>query len=186
MFNSLIAICWIIFTCVWLVLSAKSKRTIGEDKRPNPWIRLIITTVAVILFFNIGVFKHFVSYQIFPYNPLAKGIGVLICAGGIALAIWARRHLGRNWGMPMTLKEKPELVTTGPYHFIRHPIYTGISVAMLGSMITAGFMWLVWFVLFCSYFLYSARKEEKLMLIEFPKEYPEYMKRTKMLIPFVF
>lgn len=133
-----------------------------------------------------GVFKDFVAHQLFPSNDLAQGIGVLICVGGIAFAIWARIHLGHNWGMPMSLKEKPELVTTGPYHFVRHPIYTGIAVAMLGSMITAGFMWLVWFVLFSFSFIYSAKKEEKTMLIQFPEEYRKYMKRTKMMIPFVF
>ncbi len=186
-FNLLLGICWIVFIGVWLALSYQAKKTIQRNgRRHNPWLRLAVITSAVILLFNIEFFKAFVDYRPFPSNDLAQAIGVLICAAGIAFAILARIHLGRNWGMPMSLKEKPDLVTTGPYRFVRHPIYTGIAVAMLGSMVTAGSMWLVWFVLFSASFIYSAKKEEKLMLTEFPEEYSRYMKRTKMLIPFIF
>jgi protein-S-isoprenylcysteine O-methyltransferase Ste14 len=186
-FNLLIGICWIVFICVWLVLSLKAKKTIrANERQPNPWLRLAMVTAVVLLVFNIEVFKPFVDYHPFRSNHLAQGIGVLICAAGIAFAIWARIHLGRNWGMPVSLKQKPDLVTSGPYRFVRHPIYTGIAIAMVGCIITAGFMWLVWFLLFSTSFAYSARKEEKLMSAQFPEDYPEYMKRTKMLIPFIF
>jgi protein-S-isoprenylcysteine O-methyltransferase Ste14 len=186
-FNLLIAICWIVFIIVWLVLSFKIKKTIsGNERRHNPWLRLAILTAAVTLFFKIEVLQPFVDYHPFQSNDLAQSIGVLVCVVGVAFAIWARLHLGGNWGTPMSVKEKPDLVTTGPYRFVRHPIYTGIAVAMLGSIITVGFMWLVWFFLFSISFIYSAKKEEKFMLAQFPKEYPAYMKRTKMLIPFIF
>jgi protein-S-isoprenylcysteine O-methyltransferase Ste14 len=184
-FNLLIGICWIVFIVIWLVLSFKAKKPVGENERRNPWLRLAIITAGVILFFNIDAFSSFIHYQPFRSSGFAKGVGVSICAAGIAFAIWARLHLGRNWGMPMMVKEKPDLVTTGPYRFVRHPIYTGIAVAMFGCIITAGFMWLVWFIIFSASFIYSAIKEEKLMLAQFPEEYPAYMKRTKMLIPFI-
>ncbi|HRI21087.1 MAG TPA: isoprenylcysteine carboxylmethyltransferase family protein [Panacibacter sp.] len=186
-FDSLIAICWFIFICVWIFYSSKVKKNIREnDHRRYPLIRLIITTTVVILLFNIKGLQYLASYHIFPSNNLVQGIGVLICTTGISFAIWARVVLGRNWGMPMQLKEKPDLVTTGPYYLIRHPIYTGILIAMFGSMVATGFMWLVWFLLFSTSFVFSAKKEEKHMLAQFPKEYAEYMKRTKMLIPFLF
>ena len=60
-------------------------------------------------------------------------IGTLVFACGIGLAVWARLHLGRNWGMPMTQRAEPELVTSGPYRFVRHPIYSGLLAAMLGT-----------------------------------------------------
>jgi len=60
-------------------------------------------------------------------------IGALLFACGIALAVWARLHLGRNWGMLMTQRAEPELVTSGPYSFVRHPIYSGLLTAMLGT-----------------------------------------------------
>jgi protein-S-isoprenylcysteine O-methyltransferase Ste14 len=87
--------------------------------------------------------------------------------------------------MPMTRKERPELVTSGPYAYVRHPIYTGILVAVFGSAIGTSPFWLIPFVLLGIYFVYGARREEKLMMEQFPEQYPQYMSRTKMLVPFV-
>jgi protein-S-isoprenylcysteine O-methyltransferase Ste14 len=86
----------------------------------------------------------------------------------------------------MTQKQDPELVTSGPYRYIRHPIYTGILLAALGSSISVSIFWLVFFVISGVYFIYSANVEEKLMMKEFPKTYPTYKAKTKMLIPFIF
>lgn len=187
MFNLLIGICWLIFTLVWIVFSLQAKKNKQEsNQRYSSSVRLIFTTIVITLLFNIKGLQHLIDYPIFPVNDLVQSIGVFICAVGIIFAIWARTHLGKNWGMPMSVKEKPELVMTGPYYLIRHPIYTGIAIAAFGSMVTVGFMWLVWFILLFTYFIYSAKKEEKVMLQQFPKEYADYMKRTKMLIPFIF
>ena len=105
---------------------------------------------------------------------------------GIGLAVWARVHLDRNWGMPMSRKQNPELVTTGPYAFVRHPIYTGIILAMFGSMIGESPFWVLPLILSGTYFVFSARREEAFMDAQFPERYRAYMKRTKMLLPFVF
>jgi len=112
-------------------------------------------------------------------------VGVILCAIGIVFAVWARVYLGKNWGMPMTLREKPELVTSGPYQFVRHPIYSGFLLAMFGTALVDGAIWLLILILAGIYFIYSAKVEEKMMLEEFPDQYPGYMKRTKMLVPFV-
>ena len=111
--------------------------------------------------------------------------GVALCASGIGLAIWARVHIGRNWGMPMARKENPELVTSGPYARIRHPIYTGILLAALGSVLGHNGFWMAPVLLLGVYFVHSARREEALMLREFPQQYRAYMRRTNMLVPFV-
>jgi protein-S-isoprenylcysteine O-methyltransferase Ste14 len=104
---------------------------------------------------------------------------------GLALAIWARVYLGRNWGMPMSQKADPELVTAGPYSSIRHPIYSGIILAMIGMTIAVSLYWLVAVVAIGAYFLYSAIVEERSMARLFPDSYPEYKRSTKMLIPFI-
>jgi protein-S-isoprenylcysteine O-methyltransferase Ste14 len=112
-------------------------------------------------------------------------IGTALVLSGVGLAVYARIYLGRNWGMPMSRKEQPELVTGGPYAFIRHPIYTGIILAMLGSAIGVSVIWAVLLVVFAPFFVYSARREEELMCEQFPGQYPEYMRRTNMIVPFV-
>jgi protein-S-isoprenylcysteine O-methyltransferase Ste14 len=104
----------------------------------------------------------------------------------LALAIWARIYLGGNWGTPMSQKVDPELVTSGPYRSIRHPIYSGILLAMIGTTIAVSLYWLVAVAMLGAYFLYSAVVEERFMASRFPDSYPPYKRSTKMLIPFIF
>jgi protein-S-isoprenylcysteine O-methyltransferase Ste14 len=105
---------------------------------------------------------------------------------GLSFAIWARLHIGRNWGTPMSQKQDPELVTSGPYHWVRHPIYSGILVAGLGTAIALTWSWLIVVALTGIYFIYSATVEERYLTKEFPDSYPGYRRSTKMLIPFIF
>ncbi len=83
----------------------------------------------------------------------------------------------------MSLREGHELVMTGPYRFVRHPIYTGILSALLGSGLAAGPMWFLIFVLACPFLVFSAWTEERMMAQQFPDAYPDYKKRTGALIP---
>jgi protein-S-isoprenylcysteine O-methyltransferase Ste14 len=87
--------------------------------------------------------------------------------------------------MPMSQKVDPELVTAGPYSRVRHPIYSGIILAMVGTTIAVSLYWLVAVVVMGAYFLYSAMVEERSMGRLFPDSYPQYKRSTKMLIPFI-
>ena len=118
-------------------------------------------------------------------NSTEAGAGLILCLAGFALAVWARLHLGRNWGMPMTFKEGHDLVTGGPYGYIRHPIYTGMLLAIFGSALVTGPVLLAVFVGMAIYCVYSARTEEGLMMQAFPEQYTQYKRRTKAFIPFV-
>ncbi len=86
----------------------------------------------------------------------------------------------------MSHKENPELVTTGPYAYIRNPIYSGVTLAMLGSGLALGQWWFLVAIITFLYFAYASLQEEKIMLAAFPETYPAYKARTRMLIPFVF
>lgn len=187
MFDLPIRICWLFFVIFWISSSMGVKKNKQENNRLALFSsRFMIITATVIFIFNITPLRHFLYYPILPPGIVVQTIGLVICALGITFAIWARVHLGKNWGMPMVIKENPDIVVTGPYYFIRHPIYTGILIAMLGSMVFAGLLWFIWFFLFFVSFIYSAKKEEKLMLLQFSAEYRDYMKRTKMFIPFIY
>jgi protein-S-isoprenylcysteine O-methyltransferase Ste14 len=189
-YNSLIGVCWVVFLVVWLVFAFGAKRTVRNNWwQRSIYFRIAIAIVVVLLLSHLSTGDHtlrnFRYYGLISSNPIILSIGVILCAAGIAFAIWARVYLGRNWGMPMSLKENPELVTTGPYAYVRHPIYTGMLLAMLGSALASSLVWLIVLVCAGGYFIYSAKTEEKIQTKEFPDAYPAYMKRTKMLVPFV-
>ena len=88
--------------------------------------------------------------------------------------------------MPMTERTEPELVTSGPYRYVRHPIYTGMILAFIGTALAVDYAWLIVLVIGGMYFIYSALHEEKFLKQQFPTQYPEYMQRSKMLVPFLF
>jgi protein-S-isoprenylcysteine O-methyltransferase Ste14 len=190
---SVIGWSWAAFVVYWLILAQFNKKA----SRSTPWssvwaVRVaIVVGVLVILWFRrrgAGGVPASIGRSLWLHHP-GVGVqwtGVGLCLAGFALAFWARAHLGRNWGMPMSLRQDHELVTSGPYAYVRHPIYSGIMLAMIGSALAVGLFWLALFVLYFAYFLFSARAEERMMLAQFPQAYPAYRRRTKMLIPFVF
>lgn len=176
--------CWAVFIIVWAITSFQAKRSVrrGLNSAGMLW-RIGVLVVVVIL--SRGVAQGWIPRPTpFPYG--VQLIGVALTALGVGFAIWARLTLGSNWGMPMTLREKPELVTGGPYAFVRHPIYTGITFAMLGTALTVGAWYFLILVVAFGYFLISTAQEEKDMVQHFPDAYPAYKARTKRLIPFVF
>jgi protein-S-isoprenylcysteine O-methyltransferase Ste14 len=174
------AVGWAAFWLYWLVAAFSMKR--GRV----PWSRELRVRVAiafiVILLIRVGAFR---SHGL-NTDPWRAGTGLVLFTIGLGFAIWARIHIGRNWGTPMTQKNEPELVTSGPYHLVRHPIYSGILVAGVGTAIALNWKWLIAVALAGIYFLYSATVEERYMTEQFPDNYPVYKHSTKMLVPFIF
>jgi len=119
-------------------------------------------------------------------DPSRAALGLVLFAVGLGFAIWARLHIGRNWGTPMSRKNDPELVTSGPYRLVRHPIYTGILVAGIGSAVALSWSWMIAVALAGVYFIYSAIVEEHYLSEQFPDTYPNYKRSTKLLVPFIF
>lgn len=151
-----------------------------------PWSRELriraLIFVVVVLLVRVGAFRdHGLNT-----DPWRAGLGLVLFAFGLGFAIWARVHIGRNWGTPMTQKVDPELVTSGPYHLVRHPIYSGILVATIGTAVALSWLWLVAAVVAGIYFIYSATVEERYLTEQFPDAYPAYKGSTKMLVPFIF
>lgn len=109
-----------------------------------------------------------------------------MCGLGLALAIWARKHLGTNWSREPSVQAGHELVTSGPYRVVRHPIYTGILAAIFGLVLVGGTLWLIMFGGMLLMFVWRVKREEEFMMQLFPQQYPEYKKRTNALIPFVW
>ena len=181
----LIAACWLVFVGYWLVSAARAKKTVRGTTRSLGW--RVLLALALVLIFPKEIADWLGSHPApASLQPVGDAIGALLCAAGIAFAIWARRQLGSNWGMPMAIKDGPELVTSGPYAYVRHPIYLGILLAMLGSALVGGRGWLILAIAAAAYFVYSANAEEKIMMSRFPMPYSVYRRKTKMLVPWLF
>ncbi len=183
----LVAYLWLGFAVVWLGSALFNKRS-----RRAPWQALAVrlAIVGVILLLNVRWGRSVALGGFQAQLPLVPGeaarwVGTALCAGGLLFAVWARVHIGRNWGLPMSMRESHELVTSGPYARVRHPIYSGILLAMLGSALAQSVMWAAAFLLFLPYFYVSARIEERMLQEVFPQAYPPYRARTRMLIPFL-
>jgi protein-S-isoprenylcysteine O-methyltransferase Ste14 len=179
----IIGLSWIGFWVYWIVSAVRTglKRDATQPRRHR--LLLPIVVIAFYLFVDPSTNINKPTFQ--HQSILLKTLGVVIFYGGIALAVWARRTMGNSWGIPMTVKSGSKLITSGPYKLIRHPIYAAINLMLLGSAILLIRVWLVFFVLGSIVAVYSSLEEEKSLAKQFPKEYPNYKKRTKMLVPYL-
>jgi protein-S-isoprenylcysteine O-methyltransferase Ste14 len=175
-----ILVVWVAFWIYWLATAVTAK---AGRSRWGQFVGFRVAMVLAILLLLRG--KVLKEHGGITHDPWLEGIGLAIFLLGIALAVWARVYIGTNWGMPMSRKDNPELVTTGPYRTVRHPIYSGIIVGMVGTAVAVSLYWLIAVAVLGGYFIYSAFAEERFMAERFPDTYPEYKRSTKMLIPFV-
>jgi protein-S-isoprenylcysteine O-methyltransferase len=177
--------CWIVFLAYWIVSSVHVKKDL--DQRVPAWLSLVIRLFAaggmVLLLSALPVLRGAQASSWF--DPAIQAAGAALCVLGVAVAIWARANLGANWSRRPATKQGHELVTSGPYRFVRHPIYFGMLVAMLGTMLIASIPGLVVLATFGLIAIRRIRVEERLMMRLFPDAYAAYQQRTKALIPFV-
>ena len=176
-----LAVGWGAFWLYWILAATGMKRGRVAWSRELR-IRLVIVALVIVLV-RLGVFRGSHGVQTDPWR---EAVGLALFGLGLAFAIWARVHIGRNWGTPMTQKNEPELVTSGPYRLVRHPIYSGILFAGVGTALALSWFWLVVVGLAAVYFVYAATVEERYLAERFPHEYSEYRRSSKMLVPFVF
>jgi len=173
----IVVVLWLAFWGYWGLSALGSKR--GTRSWRGMPLRALLAIALIALFTLVDTGGLEVHGTVLPV------IGILVVACGLGFAVWARVHIGRNWGMPMTIKEEPELVTSGPYRLVRHPIYTGILTAVIGTALSVNLLALLVGAVLAVFFVYSATVEEKNLGAIFPRAYPAYRARTKMLIPFV-
>lgn len=171
---------WAAFWLGWLAAAGRANPGRMRVRRAAG-ARLVFLVVALVLI-RVKALRGDTE----NHGPWTSGIGLALFFAGLAFAVWARVHLGRNWGMPMSQKADPQLVTSGPYRLVRHPIYSGMILALIGTAVAVSYYWLTLAALLTGYFVYSATREERYMTERFPDAYPAYKRSSKMLIPFIF
>ena len=194
-YDSIILLSWAAFLLVWGVTALFVKRDVRGGGYAAVWQRfwalrlavaVLIVFVAARLARRAGSSGAVFLRGIFTPPPALGWVAAALTAIGIGFAVWARVSIGRNWSPRPAVKDHHELVTTGPYAYVRHPIYTGILLATLGSALLGTLFGIVMFIVVSITFALRIGKEEKLMLELFPRQYPDYQKHTKRLVPFVW
>jgi protein-S-isoprenylcysteine O-methyltransferase Ste14 len=174
---------WVGWLLYWIVCAYGNKRTVERPR--SPWRPLFVIGLVVLLLLFHGRSQLW-DKQVLPGSFALSTLGLALCAVGLAFAIWARNILGTNWSANPVLKENHELITSGPYRYVRHPIYTGLLLAIFGTALASGtFGSFILFIYVAVGLHFKAKVEEGLMLRQFPDAYPEYTRKTKSIIPFI-
>jgi len=175
---------WLFWIVYWTASAGGNKRTLHQI---NPIWRALAIVFVVLVYAAIRHDPAYFNRRLLDQDLIRDVIGLVLTALGLLFSIWARRTLGTNWSANPTIKEGHELIQSGPYRWIRHPIYTGILLAVLGGNLADARIRDVYiFALVLTMLLLKLRVEERLLVRQFPEAYIPYRKRTKALIPFVF
>jgi protein-S-isoprenylcysteine O-methyltransferase Ste14 len=177
---------WLTWFVYWWLSASKVKATAREESAASRAAHLVPMVVAMVLIMPIPLPLGFLGERMLPDGPTAHWIAAAIVAAGLAFTVWARVHLGRNWSATVTVKNDHELIRSGPYRFVRHPIYSGALLAFAGTSLARG-DWrgpLAILILFVALWR-KLQHEERWMAEAFGEDYAKYRSEVCALIPFV-
>jgi protein-S-isoprenylcysteine O-methyltransferase Ste14 len=177
---------WLAWFAYWMVAARNVKAT----RRRESIATFLLNRVFVIIGALLLILPHpplrWLGERFIAPGLVGYGLGLAVIAAGLGFAVWARVYLGRNWSGTVTIKQDHELVRNGPYAIVRHPIYSGILLALLGTAIAVGeWRGLLAFAAIAAGFLIKMRAEERFMSEVFGEQYARYRREVPALIPFV-
>ncbi|HEX5306181.1 MAG TPA: isoprenylcysteine carboxylmethyltransferase family protein [Dyella sp.] len=177
---------WFIFIAYWAIQARAVKSTARSEpflaRFLKYWLPLMVGTALVLPWR--GGDDTLLRARFAPPQLWLPLLGVLLLWAGVAFAIWARATLGRNWSAVVQVKRDHELVERGPYRWVRHPIYTGLLMAFLGTALALGeWRGLLGTAIVGVSFWFKLKLEERWMREQFGVRYDDYMRRVKALVP---
>jgi protein-S-isoprenylcysteine O-methyltransferase Ste14 len=185
-YESFFPVVWISFLLYWQIKAINTKTTQRLEPAASRVLRLFILLIAIVLLSTTRIPLPWLYLQLWPDGFWSFWLGAAVTIAGLLFAVWARVHLGRNWSSSVTIKQGHELITTGPYAVVRHPIYTGILIGLLGSTIARSQVrGLIAFGLFFLVFWMKLRMEEQWMRSQFGDTYASYAHQTAALVPYL-
>lgn len=178
---------WLVLVFYWIAMWNKAKPIAASH--PDPWSNLnrALMVISIVMMGTHRLDIGFLGYNILPHS-LAKALtGLALTWAGVLWAIWARAILAGNWNPQPSIQQNHQLVIEGPYKLTRHPIYTGILLAVLGTAIMVGNV-RAFIALAIAFFglWHKIRFEEDLMRRQFGRQYDDYAQRVKKLVPWVY
>ncbi len=180
----LIEVPWVVFVAYWVAGALKTRRTVSQESPASRYGVLFLEILGFVLLLSdraqIGVLGHCVVQRTYALAIT----GVALTWIGIAIALWARWHLGKYWSARVTLKEDHQLIRTGPYAHFRHPIYSGLDLAAIGGALAIDeWRCVVGVGLNVLGYWIKARKEESMLAAQFGEAFAEHCRHTGFLIP---
>jgi protein-S-isoprenylcysteine O-methyltransferase Ste14 len=175
---------WIVFATYWAIGALRTRATVRREPFLARYGVMFIEVVGFTLLFSHDADIGFLGRHFAPRTMTMQAIGLAFTWAGIALAVWARYHLGQYWSGRITLKEGHELICTGPYARLRHPIYTGLDMAAIGSALFLD-RWRCLFgvCIIMIGFVIKAKREEALLAGQFGEAFKKHMQHTGFLLP---
>jgi protein-S-isoprenylcysteine O-methyltransferase Ste14 len=175
---------WLVWLAGWWLGALKSARTVKRQSHGSQLRYSIFVWIgAALLFFNAvrgGIF----SAALYRPTGIVAWTGVVLVALGLSYAVWARLHLGKMWSAVVTLKEEHQIIKTGPYTITRHPIYTGMLLALLGTVLVRDTLGaLIGCAFIATGFVLKLRQEERMLIEHFGDDYRVYRGQVPALIP---
>jgi len=177
---------WLALGVIWLIGALVTKRTARVQTSGSRLIQFGLTAAGFFLVLQPDLDIGFLGYRFLPQSSAAAYLGFALTVCGAALAVSARVILGKNWSAAVTIKQDHEIIRRGPYALVRHPMYSGFLLALLGTalalgevrgLLGLGFVFLgLWLKL---------RTEEQFLTEQFGARYKQYQRESKALIPFV-
>jgi protein-S-isoprenylcysteine O-methyltransferase Ste14 len=182
--NYIFAALWGAWLLFWLVSARGNKRT---ATRTGPIWRFSVLAVVLVVWLGLRRFPEYFERRLVPPDVAWQYVGLVLTACGLGFTVWARRVLGTNWSATPSLKQDHELIQRGPYRMVRHPIYTGLLLAIFGSGLAGGLVWNLAVVgLAAVLLIVKLKAEEALLARQFPDAYRQYRQHSKALIPFLY
>src|ERR1700689_3237964 len=185
-YESFFPVVWIAFLLYWQIKAVNTKTTQRLEPAASRIFRVFIFLIAIVLLSTPRIPLPWLYLQLWPTGLWPFWLGAAVTIAGLLFAVWAREYLGSNWSRSVTIKQGHELIATGPYAMVRHPIYTGILTGFLGMAIAIsqvrGF---IVFVLIFLAFRIKLRMEEQWMRSQFGEAYATYAHQTAALLPYL-
>ena len=186
-YNYLFLAMWLVYLGYWRAISKNVKQNVRLEAFASRFTRMLMIVCAAALLLVPRVPFAFLNRRFLPAGPLSFWTGAAITASGLLFSVWARLHIGKNWSSDVTVKVDHELITTGPYALVRHPIYTGLLIGFLGSAVARGELrGILAFALVVIALWIKLRLEETWMREHFGAAYAGYSaQRVKALVPYI-
>jgi protein-S-isoprenylcysteine O-methyltransferase Ste14 len=185
--NNPLAWIWAVFGALWFLPAVFGKRTLKQQTPGSRILQLVWLVAAYVLFANQDLGWDLLNRRLVPAGMPASEVGYGLLGTGMLFALWARVFLGRNWSSNVTLKQDHTLVRSGPYRIVRHPIYTGLLVALLGTAIALGpLRCFIGVLLAAIAWKFKSMTEESFMVQQFGDQYRQYQMEVKGLVPYIW